>query len=696
MSKSRLPIYVVLVAAAMVLVFSGCAAQSAPGPTAVDGPTAPIHGPADFGSSIGEPHPIEDLPTALACIAAGQPAYAVMSRNTNVRTEPRVESCRLGRAPAQSVIRIEAVVDEEGNALATANPLDHVTSLLPVGYEEDVQPIFQATCNSCHGDTVQTNGLRVTDYDSLLAGSDNGPVVTPGKPEESLLWRQIANNVMPLVGELTPIEKEIIHGWILAGAPKNRPDLPNIDQLWLQIHPDTYNVADNNTCAESEGTILPFVNARYATMATCGLPPTTEELASIVPAPVNTANAVSASVADGGVGLAAPPAPAGGKSMGFSATRVGIQAAPLGLPVPSESDPWLVPQGGFCIEQRLQRLENNRGITSMAFAPDGRLFLGLDSLTTGDVDPNILFDAFHPSRSIAVYNSVSDDSFYEILQESSRVTGLVYQNGALYISRAGEVGRIVDGGGYERLAAGFPVNGRLFHANNGITIVDGWLYVSVGGVRDGFSDGIIAPESSDPPAETVAVNIAAGGNPYGARLVRASLDRLVNERDISVFQTAARGFRNPYGLTRDPFGRLWITDNGATNVPGEYGAGDEVDLFDPRTLSGAAAAGDESATPYYGFPIVLSGLHKDWYTDPVVELVNTAAPTGITWANNTVYFAQYGKNPGLYRLANAGGRIVAERVLLLWPIQAVATAPDGAIWVGTGGGGLYRLAPGCN
>jgi hypothetical protein len=52
--------------------------------------------------------------------------------------------------------------------------------------------------------------------------------------------------------------------------------------------------------------------------------------------------------------------------------------------------------------------------------------------------------------------------------------------------------------------------------------------------------------------------------------------------------------------------------------------------------------------------------------------------------------------PGLYRLgSDSNGKVVAERIMLAWPVLAVTTAPDGALWVGTGGGGLYRMTPGC-
>ena len=364
--------------------------------------------------------------------------------------------------------------------------------------------------------------------------------------------------------------------------------------------------------------------------------------------------------------------------------RHGIKAAAFGLPAPSEADPYLVPNG-FCVERRLP--DNQRGITAITFAPDGRMFLALDSDLAHDVDPLILYDAYHPSRSIAVYDCVNDMKPVEIMSESSRITGLDYADGALYLSRAGEVGRIPDGGAYETLAGGFSVASQLFHANNGIVIDNGWVYVSAGGVRDGYVEGPIVGVG-----EAGAQDIVSGGNPFAARIVRAPLDALLSQRSIGAFSTAARGVRNPYGITADPAGRIWFTDNGATNVPDEISAGDEVNLLDP----GHHRRGDE-ATPYYGFPLALSGPPPDWYATRSSTLVNSAAPTGITWAYDTIFFGEYGRNPGLYRLAQGSdGTVVAERIMMAWPVLALATAPDGALWVGMGDGGLYRMTPGCN
>jgi hypothetical protein len=726
----------------LLILIAGCAqdsmwanaGHSANAPHSQIGPNPPL-GPEAIGAGVGAPRPLTDMLDAITCLTDGQPVYAVMQNNADVRISPEADACEAGRASVGALVRVEGVhLRGDLTPLASLDRRQQMASDFtlpttngitghaahPIGFVEDIQPIFEQTCASCHGDVAKMQDLQVTTYAGVMAGSSRGKVVVPGSPSSSKLWQQIASGAMPLIGELPPEQKRLVMEWIAAGAPERRPPPPKDDDLWLQIRTEDFSASADN-CAVTDQTPGSFIPANTVRIASCAALPTNEQLATLQPAPRPAAPATStgSSRPSGPVQNTPPPVGTGESAteasgvgtdqpdvnttttdspgVVYSAGDLRIQAAPLGLPGPSDGDPWMIPRGGFCVEQRLQqKLEKTHGITSLAFAPDGRLFIGLDSPSTGEVDPNILFDAFHPSRSIGVYNTTSGDDFYHtVLSESSRVTGLVWHGGWLYVSRAGEVGRIPDGGGYERLANGFAVNGRLFHANNGIAVADGWLYISAGGVRDGYSDGIIAPGDGDVPAETLAVNIAGGGNSFATRLVRARIDRLLTERHIGVFQTAARGFRNPYGIASDPFGRIWVTDNGATNVGEEYFAGDEVNLVDPRALSAEAAAGNESATPFYGFPIILSGTAKDWWTPPVLPLLNTTAPTGITWAYGTVYFAQYGRNPGLYRMSTSGGRVVAERVLLGWPIQAVTTAPDGAIWIGTGSGGLYRVVAGC-
>ena len=663
-------------------------------------PRPPAAHPDALGG-VAEIAMLDGIEDALACLGGGQPVFAVLQRNANVRNRPHHESCRLGRARAGTLVRVEAIFGHGEELPFVA--LDRSIRRIPIstpGYDEEIQPILEENCSACHSGVVKQAELQVTEFESLMAGGQSGPVVTPGDPDTSKLWLQIRSGAMPLVGELSDDEKALIYDWIVAGANRQGEVTASAAVMWMRLAGDDFTWAPND-CAEDGGTV-PYISAQLALAASCAAMPDAEQIAAYLPDVPTTSAAPDNSGSDtddsggGNTGVSAGGGADGSAPRGVAADSVGIHAAPLNLGAPSESDPWLVPRGGFCAEQFLaELLQDRHSITALTFAPDGRLFIALDIPATGNFDPNIQFDPFHAGRSVVIWHSVSRDSYYEILRDSSRITGMAWHEGALFLNRAGEVGRIPDGGVYELLADGFAVAGHLFHANNGLVISDGWLYISAGGVRDGYSDGIIVLGDGELPAETLATNVAGGGNPFAARIVRARLDRMLAERTIGVFQTAARGVRNPYGITVDPLGRIWFTDNGATNVPGDFNAGDEVDLLDPRALSAAAMAGDGNATPYYGFPMALGGVNKDWWTAPVLTLPNSTAPTAITWAYDTIFFALYGRDPGLYRLANADGSIIAERVMHNWPVQAVATAPDGSVWIGTGTGGLYRLVPGC-
>lgn len=707
-----------------------------PTPLAVDGPAIPFREPNIRGEQTTYIRPIADVAALLSCLESGQTVYGIALQNSNVRNAPAVDACRVGRIPRGSLVEIIGTVNSDTDEVANTETLTNAqetTVSFTLGYVEDIQPIFQRSCNSCHSAVVKNQGLQVTTYEALMAGSNQGAVVVAGDADSSILWQQIDSGKMPLIGELPPDEKALIHDWINAGAPERRQLMATVTavttatatpatqqepegELWFEVGGNGIN-AVNDIC-EVAADQTQVVSSDLIFPLSCGVAPRTEELLAAlnqlsIPLPsvasgANTSSSV-ASVADDSGALASAvaslseiaelaevlqdsdpepePAPAPAPfARGLDAGAFGIQATALNLPPPSDSDGWLQSRGGFCIDQRLP--QNDRGITALAFAPDGRLFMAFDQSLTDNPDPLILYDAHHPSRSVAVYDPVSNNRPVEIFNESTRITALAYYGGSLYVSRAGEVGRIPDGGKYEPLAGGFAVNSQLFHANNGLTILDGWLYVSAGGVIDGYSDGPLVGIG-----EAGAQNIVSGGNRFAARIVRAPVDALLSQRSIEAFQTVARGVRNPYGITADPAGRLWFTDNGATNVPENVSAGDEVNMLDPRAV---APGTHEDATPYYGFPLALTPPIPDWYQPPAIDLPNTSAPTSITWAYGTIFFGTYGRNPGLYRVARAAdGRLVAERVLLTWPLLALTTAPDGALWMGTGSGGLYRITPGC-
>src|SRR5688500_8322813 len=58
-------------------------------------------------------------------------------------------------------------------------------------FEEKVRPVLAANCFKCHSDQQQKGELRLDSAEAALAGGESGPVIIPGKPDESLLVEAI-------------------------------------------------------------------------------------------------------------------------------------------------------------------------------------------------------------------------------------------------------------------------------------------------------------------------------------------------------------------------------------------------------------------------------------------------------------------------------------------------------------------------
>ncbi|RMI03362.1 MAG: hypothetical protein D6681_10085 [Calditrichaeota bacterium] len=94
----------------------------------------------------------------------------------------------------------------------------------------DVAPIFQERCIICHNGPGAPKQLQLTDYEKVLKGSENGPVVVPGDPANSELIKRlkgISQPRMPLTGPpyLTDEQIALFERWIAAGA-KEAPPAP--------------------------------------------------------------------------------------------------------------------------------------------------------------------------------------------------------------------------------------------------------------------------------------------------------------------------------------------------------------------------------------------------------------------------------------------------------------------------------------
>ena len=90
-------------------------------------------------------------------------------------------------------------------------------------FRESIQPILQKNCLGCHNANLKQAGLDLSSRESLLKGSEHGPVIVPGKPDESQLYKLIAHISepgMPFKGKkLSDDDITKIGEWIKAGAP---------------------------------------------------------------------------------------------------------------------------------------------------------------------------------------------------------------------------------------------------------------------------------------------------------------------------------------------------------------------------------------------------------------------------------------------------------------------------------------------
>ena len=91
-----------------------------------------------------------------------------------------------------------------------------------ISFSNDVFPIIDNRCINCHGEEKIEEGLNMTSYAGIMAGSVNGMVVIPGDPENSLFVEMVATQKMPKRGaKLTPAQVQIFSDWVAQGALDN-------------------------------------------------------------------------------------------------------------------------------------------------------------------------------------------------------------------------------------------------------------------------------------------------------------------------------------------------------------------------------------------------------------------------------------------------------------------------------------------
>jgi hypothetical protein len=91
-------------------------------------------------------------------------------------------------------------------------------------YAKHVRPFLAKYCLECHNVKALKGGLNLETFKSMLEGSDKGPVLVAGKPEQSPLVTSLEGKTMPVMPPKTvkfrPRTEEIalLRAWVQAGA----------------------------------------------------------------------------------------------------------------------------------------------------------------------------------------------------------------------------------------------------------------------------------------------------------------------------------------------------------------------------------------------------------------------------------------------------------------------------------------------
>jgi len=95
-------------------------------------------------------------------------------------------------------------------------------------FEANIRPLLANHCLECHGEDKQ-GGLQLDSRAAMLTGSESGPSIVPGKPDNSRLIHAVryeSEPKMPPDGKLAAEEIAKLEHWISLGAPAPGDDAP--------------------------------------------------------------------------------------------------------------------------------------------------------------------------------------------------------------------------------------------------------------------------------------------------------------------------------------------------------------------------------------------------------------------------------------------------------------------------------------
>src|SRR5882672_9204448 len=106
-------------------------------------------------------------------------------------------------------------------------------------FETKVRPVLVENCYKCHSAGAEKikGGLLLDTRDGVLKGGDTGPVIVPGKPDESLLVKAIRYTDKDL--QMPPADKKLpdnliadLVEWVRIGAPDPRTEATSAKAMY--------------------------------------------------------------------------------------------------------------------------------------------------------------------------------------------------------------------------------------------------------------------------------------------------------------------------------------------------------------------------------------------------------------------------------------------------------------------------------
>ncbi len=291
-------------------------------------------------------------------------------------------------------------------------------SLEKPNLEDDVMPIFESKCNSCHNADRARGGLDLTNMNAILAGGSSGESVISGDGAESYLYKLIARVEKPYMPQredkMPQAEIDLIKKWIDLGL------LPTANGKPIQKKKSSVNLALGNvSIGKPEG------------------PPPMPKYLSLEPSVV-TARAFAPSAM-----ASAPWSPlvaiAGQKQVLLYNTEnlnlMGVLPYPEGF----------IESLSFSRNGKLVIAGGGRGGKSGRVAAweieSGKRVLTMgdeyDSILTADLSPDqSLVVIGSPSKLIKVYDVASNELLYEIKKHSEWVTQVAFSPDGILLATA--------------------------------------------------------------------------------------------------------------------------------------------------------------------------------------------------------------------------------------------------------------------